>query len=195
MEENRHPINEAGIGSLIETVIDRWNQELDPTETTVEIHRHAKVGHRACTLIDTVHTVQRDSYFFHHVKVFIDHEHGVPIRFEAYNWPKKPGLEPELMEEYTYSDLKTDIGLTDLDFDPANPHYSYGRFLIVTILTKRTRFCRYLRLGTRSRCLWIAIDQRKLLQISPAISDGHWQLAREGRCRLRSDLGRQSGLR
>jgi hypothetical protein len=128
MEENRHPITEAGIGSLIHTVIDRWNAELDPTESIVEIHPHAKVGHRACTMIDTTHPAKSPSFLFHRVKVYIDHEHGIPIRFEAYDWPKAPGEKPELVEEYTYSDLKTDIGLTDLDFDPANPHYSYGRF-------------------------------------------------------------------
>ena len=128
MEENRHPITEAGIGALIETVIDRWDAELDPSESLVEIHPHAKVGHRACTMIDTVHPSQSPSFRFHKVKVFIDHEHGVPIRFEAYDWPKAPGEKPELVEEYTYSDLKTDIGLSDLDFDPANPRYSYGRF-------------------------------------------------------------------
>jgi hypothetical protein len=32
------------------------------------------------------------------------------------------------MEEYSYTDLKTGVGLTDLDFDPANPRYSFGRF-------------------------------------------------------------------
>ncbi len=128
MEESRHPITEAGIGALIETVIERWNTELDASETTVDIHPHAKVGDRACTMIDTLHPTRNPSYLFHKVKVFIDHEHGLPIRFEAYDWPKHKGGEPELVEEYTYSDLKTDIGYTDTDFDPANPHYSFGRF-------------------------------------------------------------------
>jgi len=128
MEANRHPITEAGIGALIDTIIDRWRTELKPSEAVVEIHRHAKVGHRSCTMIGVRHTTRDDAFLFHHVKVFIDHELGIPIRFEAYDWPKHPGAEPELMEEYTYSDLKTDVGLTDLDSDPSNPHYSYGRF-------------------------------------------------------------------
>lgn len=62
------------------------------------------------------------------MKVYIDHELGLPIRFEAYDWPKSAGAEPKLVEEYTYSDLKTDIGLGDADFDAANPHYAFGRF-------------------------------------------------------------------
>jgi hypothetical protein len=128
MEENRHPISDAGIGSLVETVMRHWDAELDPSEALVEIHPHAKVANRECTMIETTHPSRRENYLFHRVKVYIDHEHGLPIRFEAYDWPKAPGGEAPLVEEYTYSDLKTDVGLTDTDFDPANPRYSFGRF-------------------------------------------------------------------
>jgi hypothetical protein len=53
---------------------------------------------------------------------------GLPIRFEAYDWPKHKGAEPELAEEYTYSNLKLNVGLSDRDFDVANGAYSFGRF-------------------------------------------------------------------
>jgi hypothetical protein len=128
MEENRHPINDAGIGNLIEMLADRWAAELDPSESVVEIHPHAHVADRACTLIETIHPEPAASFFFHKVKVYIDREHGLPIRFEAYDWPKSPGGEAELVEEYTYAELKTDVGLTDLDFDASNPRYAFGRF-------------------------------------------------------------------
>ena len=65
---------------------------------------------------------------FHKVLLFIDREHGLPIRFEAYDWPRSPGAAPDLIEEYTYNDLKTNVGLTDRDFDPNNASYSFGRF-------------------------------------------------------------------
>lgn len=128
MDENRHPINDAGIGNLIDTLVDRWGTELDPSESLVEIHPHAKVGDRACTLIETIHPRPSPTFMFHKVKVYIDREHGLPIRFEGYDWPKSAGAEPELVEEYTYAELKTDVGLTDLDFDAANPRYAFGRF-------------------------------------------------------------------
>ncbi len=128
MEENRHPISEAGIGKMIETITERWNVELDPLEAKVEFHPHIKVGDRVCRMVATIHPTRQPSFLFHKVKLFIDQEHGLPIRFEAYDWPKTPGAEPDLMEEYTFSDLKIDSGLTDRDFDPKNPQYSYGRF-------------------------------------------------------------------
>jgi hypothetical protein len=128
MEENRHPINDAGIGNLIETLAERWAAELDPSESVVEVHPHARVADRACMLIETIHPETSPTFMFHKVKVYIDREHGLPIRFEAYDWPKSPGGEAELVEEYTYADLKTDVGLTDLDFDASNPRYAFGRF-------------------------------------------------------------------
>lgn len=128
MEDNRHPITDAGIGNLIETLRARWDAELRPEESIVEIHPHAKVADRSCLLIETIHPQANPSFNFHKVKVYIDREHGLPIRFEAYDWPKSPGGEAELVEEYTYAELKTDVGVTDLDFDAANPRYAFGRF-------------------------------------------------------------------
>ena len=32
------------------------------------------------------------------------------------------------MEEYTYMNLRVNVGLKDRDFDPGNKQYSYGRF-------------------------------------------------------------------
>ena len=128
MDGCRHPITEAGLGHLIETVAERWEVEMTPGQMVVSIHPEARVGDRSCTLIEAVHPTHRADYAFHKVRLFIDHEHGLPIRFEAYDWPKHPGAAPGLLEEYTYKDLAVNIGLRDRDFDPTNAQYSFGRF-------------------------------------------------------------------
>jgi len=128
MEENRHPVTEAGIGSLIDTVVKRWAVELTPEESIVRIHEKAKVGSRPCVLIETTHPRMHPEFLFHKVKLYIDQEHGLPIRMEAYDWPKCAGESPQLIEEYTYAELSVNVGLREIDFDAANPGYSYGRF-------------------------------------------------------------------
>ncbi len=128
MEENRHPVTEAGLGSMIETVKSRWDAELHPGESILTFHPTAKVGDRPCLMVESIHPKPGPGFMFHKVKLYVDSELGLPIRFEAYDWPKGPGLEPELMEEYTYMNLKTNVGLKDRDFDPNNRQYSYGRF-------------------------------------------------------------------
>ncbi len=42
--------------------------------------------------------------------------------------PNRADAAPAVMvEEYTYSDLRVNIGLSDLDFDATNGNYSFGR--------------------------------------------------------------------
>jgi hypothetical protein len=128
MEGQRHPITEAGIGHMIETVAMHWEKEMHADDTDVLIHAHARVGNRPTTMIESTHPVKQPKFMFYKVKVYIDHELGVPIRFEAYDWPHRPGEAPELMEEYTYMNLRLNVGLHDRDFDPSNHQYSFGRF-------------------------------------------------------------------
>lgn len=128
MEDNRHPITEAGLGNMIDTVRRRWEVELKPGETRVEFHPHMRLGDRPCTMIETTHPNHDGSFVFHRVRLYIDDQLGLPVRLEGYDWPKRPGTEPELLEEYTYANLKINPGLSDRDFDPDNPTYSYGRF-------------------------------------------------------------------
>jgi hypothetical protein len=127
MEDCRHPITEAGIGALIDTVARHWALELSAAESLVSFH-DMTIGPRLCTLIESVHPARQPHFLFHKVRLYIDREHGLPIRFEAYDWPKHPGAAPELVEEYTFHDLKLNVGLTERDFDPNNKAYSFGRF-------------------------------------------------------------------
>ena len=128
MEENRHPVTEAGLGSMIDLVKERWDTELHPGESVLLFHPRAKVGDRACLMVESIHPRRGPEFMFHKVKLYVDRELGLPIRFEAYDWPKHPGGEAELIEEYTYANLKINVGLKDSDFDPNNGQYSYGRF-------------------------------------------------------------------
>jgi len=47
----------------------------------------------------------------------------------AYDWPTTPGGEAPLIEEYTYYNVKLNVGLTDLDFDKTNPAYNFPKLL------------------------------------------------------------------
>jgi hypothetical protein len=128
MEDCRHPITEAGIGPLLETVAKRWSLELRPEHSIMAFRDDMKVGTTPCSMIESIHPERRPEFLHHKVRVFIDQDLGLPIRFEAYDWPKHPGTEPELTEEYTYTGLKLNVGLEDSDFDTANSAYSFGRF-------------------------------------------------------------------
>ena len=67
----------------------------------------------------------RRNFLFHLARIFVDDELNLPIRYESYDWPEKPGGPPELIEEYTYLNLKLNNGFTDADFDIRNPNYQF----------------------------------------------------------------------
>lgn len=49
------------------------------------------------------------------------------MRFAAYDWPSTENGDPNLIEEYTYRDLKFNVELTDDDFDRKNPEYRFSK--------------------------------------------------------------------
>jgi hypothetical protein len=51
----------------------------------------------------------------------------MPIRYEAYDWPAQQGGQPQLLEEYTYLDVKLNQGYSDADFDVYNPQYQFNK--------------------------------------------------------------------
>ncbi|MGZ3413760.1 MAG: DUF1571 domain-containing protein [Isosphaeraceae bacterium] len=128
MEDNRHPITEAGIGALIDTVARRWAAELSSDESVIVFDSDMTIGPRHCQLIESIHTRRQPDFQFYKVRLFIDSELNLPIRFEGYDWPREPGAPADLAEEYSYIDLKLNVGLGDIDFDACNRQYSFGRF-------------------------------------------------------------------
>jgi hypothetical protein len=71
--------------------------------------------------------VPRKNFLFNIARIFVDDAMNVPVRYEAYDWPKNAGGAPELIEAYTYVNMKFNVGLTDADFDRNNPAYHLSK--------------------------------------------------------------------
>lgn len=126
MMGQRYPITEVGIERLCEKLLERANHDRVRSMCKVTT-QPAKINKRAATRIEVVHPEKMSHLDFHLARVFIDDEYGVPVRYEAYDWPRKPGApvtDNDLIEQFTYVRLKLNVGLTDEDFDPANPDYN-----------------------------------------------------------------------
>lgn len=125
MAGNKYPLTSAGFGKLLEKILKMYGQESAFPETQVQIFTGAKVDGRSCTCVQVTHPVRRPEFFFSMTRIFYDDELNVPIRWEAYDWPQHPGGEPLLSEEYTFRDVRLNVGLTDRDFDVENEQYGY----------------------------------------------------------------------
>ena len=122
---NKYPITQIGTKNLVKRLLEVGNQDIKYAECEVQYRKNAKVNDRVCTIIEVTHPVPRRNFLFHKALIYVDDELNVPIRYEAYMWPKTPGRCAELDEEYTYLNMKVNVGLTDADFEPSNPNYHF----------------------------------------------------------------------
>jgi hypothetical protein len=125
MRGQRYPITEIGIENLIVKLIERGNTARQHADVTCTFRKNAKVKDRVCTVIEVMQPTAHPELEFYQAQVFIDDEFNLPIRYIAYDWPKRNGQTPEVIEEYNYVDLKLNVGLSDTDFDPRNPQYAF----------------------------------------------------------------------
>lgn len=132
MRGQLHPIYDIGIENLVEKLIERGEKEKrfgKPEECEVKFISGAKITLNGKTMVCTVllvqHPVQRPYFEFHRAEVFIDDQLKIPVRYAAYYWPEQPGQKEPVLEEYTYTNIKLNVGLTDADFDPENPNYNF----------------------------------------------------------------------
>ena len=118
--ESKYSVTEVGFDRIVARLILMAQNDIkhDPQaeNTEVSYHTNAKIGQRMCTHIKVDHPRPALGLEFHQASLFIDNELLVPTRLVVHGWPANEGEEPPLLEEYTYTDLQLNIGLTDADF-------------------------------------------------------------------------------
>ena len=125
MRDNRYPLTEFGVRNLFARLIEVAEDDVaSGVETKVKFFENAKVNGRVCTGVHVQHQTEQDSDRFYMAKVFMDNDLKIPIHYEAYAWPKDGSSKPQLLEQYTYTRVKLNVGFTDRDFDPTNPKYN-----------------------------------------------------------------------
>jgi hypothetical protein len=125
LQQNRYPITEIGVMNLTARLIEAGEGKLRCRDCEAKIAPGAKIEGRPCTLIQVYHTVRRESQTFKFARIFVDDDLQLPVRFSSFDWPRRDGGAPILLEEYTYTDIKLNVGLTDWDFDHRNDEYKF----------------------------------------------------------------------
>lgn len=127
MKGQRYPLTDIGIENLLIKLIERGERDKRNGDCQVTFNPGAKVSGRECTVIQVVHPQPAPHYDFFKAQIFVDTEWNIPVRYAAYGWPKAGNGESEVLEEYTYQDLKINVGLTDDDFNVNNPTYNFSK--------------------------------------------------------------------
>ena len=128
MEENRYPITDAGLAKMIDILLAIWEQEknIDPDQVEVKLLATETVAGAECDGIEVTHPLKRPELKFHSTRLLFDRQTKLPVQVEQYGWPEKSAEKAPIVEKYTYTDVKPNVGLTDADFDPRNPDYQFA---------------------------------------------------------------------
>ena len=117
MRGNRYPITEVGVRRLTEKLIEKGERDRARGMCDVNLLEGVKINGRVCTRLEVIHPQRLPHLDFHLARIYLDDEHGIPVRYEAYDWPLEEGERPPLLEVYTYLDVEMNVGLQNADFD------------------------------------------------------------------------------
>lgn len=124
MEENRYPITSFGLANLVSKLVLQWEADEKHDDVVVKFFPNAKLDKVDCKVVESSFPKQVPHAKFHISRLYIAKETGLPMRVEQLGFPAA-GQQPPVIEEYTYSNVKTNVGLTDLDFDTDNKAYGF----------------------------------------------------------------------
>jgi hypothetical protein len=125
LAENKYPITNIGMRKLLDQLIKQFEAEgkFDGIKTQVRKDSRLPSGEK-CSVYEAIHE-RFNQFKFHISRLYIDDDTGLAIGVQQFGFPDKNAKEPPLVEEYFYTQLKTNVKLTDADFDPKNPKYAF----------------------------------------------------------------------
>lgn len=125
MADNRYPVTMIGMRNLVAQMLEQWLEETKLSGMSVNYYPNAKIGATSCRAVETSHRTPAPGVKFQLSRLYVDAETGYPIRVQQYEFPGRNDKEPVLAEDYLYTDIQTNIGLSDMDFSVKNPKYNF----------------------------------------------------------------------
>ncbi len=129
MRGQKYPISDIGLTNLLKKLIERGQQDRENPNVSVTITKNIEIDGLNCDLIQVRRSEpsgRPDDFSL--AEICLDRTRSLPIRYTAYGWPtdgQSVDTKLPVLESYTYLNIKTNVGLTQADFDPANHEYQF----------------------------------------------------------------------
>jgi hypothetical protein len=115
---SRRNITEAGIGNPIERFAQSWELERRDNLTNQVKVAEYEYNRRRCIRVETVHPDNANGHFLYYRDVvYFDKQTHLPIRLEFYDWPRQAGDPGQLVETYSFANMRINVGLGDEVFN------------------------------------------------------------------------------
>jgi hypothetical protein len=119
--ETRYSMQEVGIGSLIDSIVDTTLQARDNNELRLFYRGTAKRSGREAYVVERL-LPARDSYPNSRLVVYVDTATRLPLEAYAY------GADGTLWEHCKYREVRINPELKDIDFSTENREYGFNYF-------------------------------------------------------------------
>jgi hypothetical protein len=117
-QTSKRSITEAGIGNMIERFARAWENERRLNLTSQVQVAEYDYNRRRCTRVEILHPDNGNGHFLYYRDIlYFDKETHLPIRLEFYDWPRQTGDPGQLVEIYSFANMRLNVGLGDNVFD------------------------------------------------------------------------------
>lgn len=114
--ESRHTVTEAGLPNLMARMISILEKQEKTTACRPTV---TYLGDDSCSSKKVIRVRIENSSYAPKTEIALDAATLLPASITSYD------ADGSLLESYTYHDIKTNVGLTDADFDPKNQMYHF----------------------------------------------------------------------
>jgi hypothetical protein len=114
---NRHPVTSWGMGPIIELIATSTAREKTLNNPVEVFTADYQFANRNVTKYEIYTRRSHALRYAAKMVVYIDKETKLPVRFEAHDDPKAGATTGELLEAYSFTDLKFNSGIGENTFD------------------------------------------------------------------------------
>jgi len=118
MKKSRHPITESHLGFTIQLMKNSLLNAKNEKGSKIEFIKAQTLNNRNVKLYKAEFPPNK-GFYGHIIYIYLDDLLNLPVKFDVYDWNDK------LLESYTFSDMKINVGLKDIDFDTENKAYNF----------------------------------------------------------------------
>lgn len=118
MKKSRHPITESHLGFTIQLMKNSLQKAKNEKGCKIEFVKEQTLNKRNVKLYKAEFPPNK-GFYGHSIYIYLDDLLNLPVKFDVYDWNDK------LLESYTFSDMKINVGLKDIDFDIENKAYNF----------------------------------------------------------------------
>jgi outer membrane lipoprotein-sorting protein len=119
MKANRHSLQHSGMEKIVELMASNYDLALKLGIDAIHCTGRSRFDGRDAWVIEGAFP-PNEGFYAHRIILWVDRTIGLPVKIVIFD------KSDRLVEAYAFRDLKVNVGLTEEDFNPANPEYHYS---------------------------------------------------------------------